>query len=185
MVNEETEVEDVVNEETEVEDVVNEETEVEEEVHIDVGVNEGVEGEATDFVDEDYIARDDEDLYDTCINNEEEVEGGVNHNEGKKKCVAEENDDVIEDVENERVVLDEETCENISDEYVEKRPKYKQFRVETDMADLTFVVGMIFSTVQEFRKAVREYGIKNGHNFDFIKNESDRVRVRCAAHGCD
>ena len=38
---------------------------------------------------------------------EEEVKGGVNHNEGKKKCVAKENDDVIEDVENERVVLDE------------------------------------------------------------------------------
>ena len=104
----EVNAENVVNEETEVEDMVNEETEVEEEVDIDVGVNEGVEGEATDFVDEDYIARDDEDLYDTCINNEEEVEGGVNHNEGKKKCVAEENDDVIEDVENERVVLDEE-----------------------------------------------------------------------------
>ena len=120
----------MVNEETEVEDVVNEETEVEEEVDIDVGVNEGVEGEATNFVDEDHIGKDDEDLYDTCINNEKEAKGGVNHNEGKKKSVAEENDDVIEDVENERVVLDKETCENISDfngsdEDVEKRPKYK------------------------------------------------------------
>ena len=38
------------------EDVVNEETEVEEEVDTDVGMNEGVEGEATDFVNEDYIA---------------------------------------------------------------------------------------------------------------------------------
>ena len=190
MVNEETEVEDVVNEETEVEDMVNEETEVEEEVDIDVGVNEGVEGEATDFVDEDYIARDDEDLYDTCVNNADDVEGGVSHNKGKNKDVAEENDDVNEDVENERVVLDEETCENISDfdgsdSDVEKRPKYKQFRAETDMADPIFVVGMKFSTVQEFRKAVWEYGIKNGHNFDFIKNETDRVRVRCAADGCD
>ena len=159
MVNEETEVEDVVNEETEVEDMVNEETEVEEEVDIDVGVNEGVEGEATDFVDEDYIARDDEDLYDTCVNNADDVEGGVSHNKGKNKDVAEENDDVNEDVENERVVLDEETCENISDfdgsdSDVEKRPKYKQFRAETDMADPIFVVGMKFSTVQEFRKAV-------------------------------
>ena len=116
VVNKETEVEDVVNEETDVEDVVNEETEVEEEVDIDVGVNEGVEGEATDFVDEEYIGRDDEDLYDTCINNDDDVEGGGKQNEGSKnKSVAEENDDVIEDVENERVVLDEETCENISD----------------------------------------------------------------------
>ena len=52
------------------------------------------------------------------------------------------------------------------------------------MQNPIFTVGMLFTTVQEFRKVVREYGIKNGHNFHFIKNESDRVRVRCAADGC-
>ena len=60
-------------------------------------------------------------------------------------------------------------------------PKYKKFRAETDMTDPTFVIGVKFSTFQEFRKAVREYEIKNGYNFHFIKNESDRVRVRYVA----
>ena len=52
------------------------------------------------------------------------------------------------------------------------------------MQNPIFTVGMLFTTVQEFRKVVREYGIKNGHNFHFIKNESDRVRVRFAPDGC-
>ena len=44
------------------------------------------------------------------------------------------------------------------------------------MSDYIFVVGMKFSIVQKFRKDVREYGIKNGHNFDFIKNENLKFR---------
>lgn len=44
-------------------------------------------------------------------------------------------------------------------------PKHKKFRVEMDMEDLTFTVGMLFNIMQQFKRVLREYGIKNGHKF--------------------
>lgn len=39
---------------------------------------------------------------------------------------------------------------------------------------------MLFSSVKEFKKVLREYEIKNLHNFKFIKNDSDKGRVVCS-----
>lgn len=41
---------------------------------------------------------------------------------------------------------------------------------------------MLFGTIKEFKEAMREYEIKNEHNFKFVKNKSDKVM--CAAYEC-
>ncbi|KAF3457730.1 hypothetical protein FNV43_RR02388 [Rhamnella rubrinervis] len=79
--------------EVNVKNMVNEEIKVKQENDI----NDGVENEAVDFVNKNYTNRDDEDLYDTFVVKVDDVQGGVNHNH------------------NERVICDEENCENISD----------------------------------------------------------------------
>ena len=46
---------------------------------------------------------------------------------------------------------------------------------DTDIANLNFSVGLLFTSTTKFRAAVREYVIKNGKNMKFIKNEKDKV----------
>lgn len=46
---------------------------------------------------------------------------------------------------------------------------------DTDIANLNFSVGLLFTSTTKFRSAVREYVIKNGKNMKFIKNEKDKV----------
>ncbi|XP_012841115.1 PREDICTED: uncharacterized protein LOC105961430 [Erythranthe guttata] len=48
-----------------------------------------------------------------------------------------------------------------------------------DMKNPKLRLGMIFKDAATFRKALREHSIKKGYNFEFLKNEGDRVTVKC------
>ncbi|XP_058223177.1 uncharacterized protein LOC131332884 [Rhododendron vialii] len=48
------------------------------------------------------------------------------------------------------------------------------------MKNPQLIEGMKFPNVRVFRKLLREYHIKEGYTFKFLKNESTRVTVKCA-----
>ncbi|KAL3510971.1 hypothetical protein ACH5RR_030372 [Cinchona calisaya] len=54
-----------------------------------------------------------------------------------------------------------------------------EFKEDRDMDNLDMNVGLIFSTVQLYRKALRLYSIRKGFELKFIKNDSDRVIAIC------
>ena len=55
---------------------------------------------------------------------------------------------------------------------------------ETDMAYLELVKGLKFGDVATFREAVREANLIKGKDLRFVKNNKDKVIVRCKAEGC-
>ncbi|XP_022865606.1 uncharacterized protein LOC111385451 [Olea europaea var. sylvestris] len=62
--------------------------------------------------------------------------------------------------------------------------RFPQFSAKTDMKNPQFVVGQIFSSVVEFKKAVRTYSALNGYNVKFTTNEERRVQGVCKV-GCE
>ena len=61
----------------------------------------------------------------------------------------------------------------------EKGPKFEKFRKEQLNKKFEFKLGMEFNSLREFKDAIIEWNVLNGYEFDFIKNESYRVRVVC------
>ncbi|KAH7834228.1 hypothetical protein Vadar_013947 [Vaccinium darrowii] len=59
------------------------------------------------------------------------------------------------------------------------KSNFPEFK-ETLMNKPQLVEGMKFPNVMVFRKLLREYHIKEGYTFKFVKNESKRVTVVCA-----
>ena len=57
--------------------------------------------------------------------------------------------------------------------------RYTEFNPETDFSAPEFRLGMVFSIVQDFRKAVREYAIREQRGVWFCTNERHRVRAKC------
>ncbi|KAF7129371.1 hypothetical protein RHSIM_Rhsim10G0030500 [Rhododendron simsii] len=53
------------------------------------------------------------------------------------------------------------------------------FNPTSDMADLKFKVGMIFSSRKLFKAVVKEHAIKTAKAIKLVKNDSKRVRVAC------
>lgn len=43
---------------------------------------------------------------------------------------------------------------------------------------------MLFNNAQQFKKAMKEYEIHNIHNFIFLKNNADKIRVQCVSSEC-
>ncbi|KAH7845998.1 hypothetical protein Vadar_008459 [Vaccinium darrowii] len=56
---------------------------------------------------------------------------------------------------------------------------YPEFK-DSYLKNPQLIEGMKFPNVTVFRKLLREYHIKEGYTFKFIKNESSRVTVKCA-----
>ncbi|KAI3458545.1 hypothetical protein Pfo_015208 [Paulownia fortunei] len=54
------------------------------------------------------------------------------------------------------------------------------FNEAKDMENPKLRLGMIYKDATIFKTALREYSIKKGYDFKFIKNESDRITVVCA-----
>ncbi|KAH7846988.1 hypothetical protein Vadar_020496 [Vaccinium darrowii] len=74
-----------------------------------------------------------------------------------------------------------------NDEKGKKKVKYPEFNEERDMANPKLVEGTIFANVNAFRKLFKEFHIRNGCDYKYIKNESKRVTVKCkepAEVGC-
>ena len=51
------------------------------------------------------------------------------------------------------------------------RPKYPEFRAKADIQNIEFKLGMLFSTANEFKDAVKDYEIKGGYDVKFTKSE--------------
>lgn len=115
--------------------------------------------------------------------NEEWV--GVRGKEDTWKGVEEEYT-TMNDVEDEKNICDDDirNLSSDSEEEINKdKSRYPQFVGDTDMTNLEFSVGLLFTCAIEFRDVVKEYAIKNGRNVKFIKNENDKVRIVCLK-GC-
>ena len=52
---------------------------------------------------------------------------------------------------------------------------WPEFNEDVDMMKPELKVGMIFSTPQVFRNALREWNVQNGYDIKFTKNEGTRV----------
>ncbi|KAI8536501.1 hypothetical protein RHMOL_Rhmol10G0261900 [Rhododendron molle] len=69
---------------------------------------------------------------------------------------------------------------NLGEDYDDDgKPIFPEFK-ESYMKNPKLIEGMKFPNVRVFRKLLREYHIKEGYTFTFLKNESTRVTVKCA-----
>ena len=67
---------------------------------------------------------------------------------------------------------------NSSDD--EQPTEFPDFNIEKDLEKAELEVGHIFTTVQDFRLALRQHSIVNGFELKPIKNDSDRVTAKCS-----
>ncbi|KAK2645923.1 hypothetical protein Ddye_021118 [Dipteronia dyeriana] len=62
--------------------------------------------------------------------------------------------------------------------------RYHKFNSRHDMQDPVFKLGMEFSSVTVFRKAIRAHSVKHRKIVKFKKNDPNRIRVICQDEGC-
>lgn len=77
-----------------------------------------------------------------------------------------------------RLPLSEEDEEGLS---TEKCPK---FNPDAAFGSVVLQIGMEFTTIEEFKKALKDYNIHLGREFKFIKNDKVRCRAKCADTKC-
>jgi hypothetical protein len=65
----------------------------------------------------------------------------------------------------------------------ERGVRYEKFRKDQMGKKYKFKCGMEFSSLQEFRDAIRDHNVRNGYQVRWKKNEGYRVRVVCD-RGC-
>ncbi|KAH9671509.1 SWIM-type domain-containing protein [Citrus sinensis] len=58
------------------------------------------------------------------------------------------------------------------------------FEFTADGENIVLKPGQLFKDVDEFRKVVKVYAIKNAFRLERVKNEKSRVTLRCATTGC-
>ncbi|KAH7866476.1 hypothetical protein Vadar_020923 [Vaccinium darrowii] len=73
--------------------------------------------------------------------------------------------------------MDNEEGEDLGDH--KRKYKFKEFDGARDMTNPTLLEGMIFPNVTTFRTFLKEYHIREGYEFEYVKNESTRVIVIC------
>ncbi|XP_039123350.1 uncharacterized protein LOC120259963 [Dioscorea cayenensis subsp. rotundata] len=64
-----------------------------------------------------------------------------------------------------------------------ERPKYADFNEDTDMREPEFKIGMKFRSFQQFREAIRIYGIRNRCVMNFKPNNKKRCKAFCRRAG--
>ncbi|CAK8531242.1 unnamed protein product [Lathyrus sativus] len=77
---------------------------------------------------------------------------------------------------------DEDSSNDYSDEGTKK--KYLSCFMPKKFLDYKRVLGTMFSTKEEFKEEIANYGVNNGRDLHFIKNDKTRVRVGCK-EGCE
>ncbi|KAH7845309.1 hypothetical protein Vadar_000555 [Vaccinium darrowii] len=129
------------------------------------------------YSDHSYDEEDDDNLYETYVDDYEEFVGVTNEDQGQVD--GDDLDIVLSDGDSK--YDSENSYYSSSDEENSNRRKhhFKKFRPDTDMADPQFRVGMLFSSPQEFKTAVKEYAIKQQRNVKLVKNDKQRIRARC------
>lgn len=61
----------------------------------------------------------------------------------------------------------------------ENMVEYHEFDAARDMKDPKLLLGMIFANVRVFREALKMHSIKNGYEFEYKRNDGDRVIIVC------
>jgi hypothetical protein len=121
-----------------------------------------------EIFDSDYDAEDgDDDLF------ADNVDKSVNDHNEKEICVDLEDDDALDDDE---LNLGEDKSKHLKN-------KIKAFDLEIDMDNPTFRLGMLFSGVEEVRKALSTYSIRNRVKITKVRNERRRLEAICVP-GC-
>lgn len=64
-----------------------------------------------------------------------------------------------------------------------KKVKYPEFNEDRDMKNPKLVEGMLFPNVRVFRTFLKEFHVRNGCQYKYVKNESRRVTVKCKDEG--
>ncbi|KAK2456280.1 hypothetical protein QL285_003659 [Trifolium repens] len=65
----------------------------------------------------------------------------------------------------------------------ERGVRYEKFRKDQMGKKYKFKFGMEFSSLQDFRDAIRDHNVRNGYQVRWKKNEGNRVRVVCDRGG--
>ncbi|KAK1591161.1 hypothetical protein Q3G72_003222 [Acer saccharum] len=76
----------------------------------------------------------------------------------------------------------EEDAEGLVKKFIKRR--YHEFNPKHDLQDPVFRLGMEFSNVDVFRKAIRAHFMKHRRVVKFKKNNPNRIRVVCKDEGC-
>jgi hypothetical protein len=127
------------------------------------------------FVDSDNdFGQDDDDLFEDNV--DFDVEDSMVENKEKLVHVEETTDDDF----TVRDVLD---MPDSDDEQGNMKFNFKAFNSEVDMVEPHFKVGMMFATVEEVRKVITEYSIKEKVPIKKDRNDNKRVWASCA-EGC-
>ncbi|KAH7839354.1 hypothetical protein Vadar_003100 [Vaccinium darrowii] len=119
-----------------------------------------------------YAEDDDDDLYETYVDGQEKCDCLANtFNKGKEVNA---NEDVLNDGHSK--YGSEYSCGNTSDEDNGKTTKlpFKHFKPGTE--DPHFKIGMLFGNIEQFKKAVKQYAIKNQRAIELVKNDKRRIR---------
>ncbi|KAH7843003.1 hypothetical protein Vadar_011643 [Vaccinium darrowii] len=75
---------------------------------------------------------------------------------------------------------DDELYETYIDEHGDfVKHQFKHFRPNTDMEDPQFKIGMLFSTPEVFKAAVKQHAIKQQRPLKLVKNDKRRLRAKC------
>jgi hypothetical protein len=61
----------------------------------------------------------------------------------------------------------------------ERGLRYEKYRKEKMGKKDKFKCGMEFTSLKDFRFAIRDHNVRNGYDIKFVKNEGDMVRVVC------
>jgi hypothetical protein len=124
--------------------------------------------DAFEFCDSDFDAEDgDDDLF------ADNVDKSVNDHNEQELCQENEDEDALED---DDLNLDAENRQHLI-------VNMKAFNLEVDMDNPTFKIGMLFSGVEEVRKAITTYAIRNRVKIKKLRNEGRRFEAVCAP-GC-
>lgn len=128
-----------------------------------------------DFIDSDNELSTGEDdwLFDNNVT--EGIEVGCDGGAPEQELVVQEKNDDVDDLE---CPSSEELLSVVSSDD-EVGYRFSEFVAETDMRDPQLHIGQLFSSIQEFRKAVRTYGAVNGYNVKCKVNDDSRVQAIC------
>jgi hypothetical protein len=124
----------------------------------------------SDFYDSDYDAEDgDDDLF---LDN---IDRDVNDNNEHVEIIEEDDDGG----------LDYEDLNLTKKQHEQLKYKFKVFNPEVDMEKPVFKVGMLFSSMKEFRKALTAYSLNERVKVRKSRNEPTRLDAHCdAEEGC-
>ncbi|KAM0837747.1 hypothetical protein ACQ4PT_061432 [Festuca glaucescens] len=130
----------------------------------DAEVGDGSDTADSEFYDSDWDAEDgDDDLF---LDN---VDKDVNDNNEPTDIVEQEDD----------AGLEHKDLNLSKEEYSKLTYKFKEFNAEVDMEAPVFKVGMLFSSMEEFRRALNSYSVNERVNIRKTRNESTRLHAMC------